>query len=309
MKREGFVIERPDMVELKRLYREGKNLMKHLRESSGSAINTPGAILAAYDLQSGSYIASLSDPEHGERHAAYAREIAEILAGLNPRQMLEAGIGEATTLCGILRGLGIGGKKPQMVAGIDLAWSRVNCARRYLHGQRVGEVQLAVGDMFRAPFIDGAFDVVYTAHAIEPNYGREKAILQELARVSCRWVVLFEPSYELGGPATKARIEEHGYCRGLPQLANELGLAVREHRLLRDSVRPDNATAVLLLEKQGQTKQGQGLFGCPYCMGHLRDIKGHWFCDSCSLVYPVLAGIPCLRAEQGILATRFADHE
>ena len=303
------MIERPDMVELKQLYRNGKNLMKHLRESSGSAINTPEAILAAYDLQSGSYISSLLNPEHGRKHAAYAREISEILAELSPKRMLEAGIGEATTLCGVLRGLGSAGKKPESVAGIDLAWSRVNCARRYLCEQGVGEVLLAVGDMFRAPYVDGAFDLVYTAHAIEPNHGRERAILQELARISHRWVVLFEPSYELGGDATRSRIEEHGYCRGLPELACELGLAVRAHSLLCNSVRLDNATAVLILEKCGDVNQGEGLFGCPCCCGRLQEIKSHWFCDACSLAYPTLAGIPCLLAAKGILATHFRDLE
>jgi hypothetical protein len=303
------MIERPDMVELKRLYRDGKNLMKHLRESSGSAINTPEAILAAYDLQSGSYISSLLDSEHGRKHAAYAREISEILAQLGPKRMLESGMGEATTLCGVLRGLLNAGKNPESVAGIDLAWSRVNCARRYLRDQGLGEILIAVGDMIQAPYVDGAFDLVYTAHAIEPNYGREGAILRELARISHRWVVLFEPSYELGGDATRSRIEEHGYCRGLPELACELGLEVRTHRLLRNSVRPDNATAVLILEKRENVKLGQGLFGCPCCHARLEATKGHWFCGSCSLVYPTLDGIPCLLAEKGILATHFCDSE
>jgi uncharacterized protein YbaR (Trm112 family) len=198
---------------------------------------------------------------------------------------------------------------PRLAAGFDIAWSRVDCARRHAESKGFPALTLCTGDMSAIPFADNAFDVVYTAHAMEPNHGREREILLELLRVARCRVVLCEPSYELGGEATRKRVEEHGYCRGLPSLAREIGAQIVLHRLLVHSMRGDNATAALVLEKPAAPSPESGtLFGCPACHAGMREIKGHWYCAACALVYPVVAGIPCLLRGNGILATHFANN-
>jgi uncharacterized protein YbaR (Trm112 family) len=290
----------PTTAELKDYYARGVNIMALLRACTGSENNRLEAILAAYDLQAGTYIRALDDPGHRERFAAYSGEIAEILASLGGRSLLEAGVGEATTLCAVAPRL-----HPGRCAGFDIAWSRLAHGRRYA-GQRGLRADLFLGDLFRIPLPEGAFDVVYTAHSIEPNHGNEREALLELHRITRRWLALFEPSYELGNDGTRARIEEHGYCRGLPALAQELGMKVVRHQLLRSPMRPNNQTALLLIEKDSRSEPAEG-FACPACHTALHSRPGAHFCDRCSLIYPVIADIPCLLPENAILGSQFLD--
>ncbi len=294
------------ILELKRLYSEKRNIMALFREWGGTSQNSPEAILVSYDLQSGSYLEAMKDPVHRRLHDAYSTEIAAILSETSPSSVLEAGIGEATTLCSVLSRMS---PIPRVAAGFDIAWSRVDCAKRHAERSGFPGLALSTGDLSAIPFADESFDVVYTAHAVEPNHGREKEILSELLRVARHRVILFEPSYELGGEATRRRIEEHGYCRGLPAVARETGAEIVLHRLLENPMRRENATAVLVIQKPaGAGTGGRQQFACSCCHSPLEPVKEQWFCGKCSLVYPVIAGIPCLLKGNGILATHFPDN-
>ena len=147
----------------------------------------------------------------------------------------------------------------------------------------------------------------FISHAIEPNF-RQTEALAELYRVCARWLVLFEPSYELGSEATRKHIEEHGYCRNLAGAARELGLDVVEHRLLDFTHTSNNQTGVLVIRKPAtESRTPPVQFGCPVCRSPLTSLRGHFFCPECLLVFPVLDGIPCLLPGNGILASKYPD--
>jgi uncharacterized protein YbaR (Trm112 family) len=167
--------------------------------------------------------------------------------------------------------------------------------------------ELFVGDLFAMPIADGAFDLVWTSHALEPNGGREREGLAELARVSRRWVVLFEPSYELGGEGTRAHVEKHGYIRGLPAAAEAHGLTIVRHELIPETAMPTNETAVLVLRKDAPRPAPQRWHVCPRCRTELQALKGALFCAAEGLVYPVIDGIPCLTERDAVVASAFAD--
>lgn len=293
--------------ELKRIYASGGNVMAALRESTGKTGNSPEAVKISYDLQSGSYTRAWSDPETRKGHDAYCAEIAAIISGYEPNAVLEAGVGEATTLCSIVERMT---KRPSLVAGFDISWSRIHFGRRHAASCGFHEFIFCTGQLERIPFPDNAFDIVYTAHAVEPNRGREAEILCELLRVARSKVILFEPSYELGGAETKARIEEHGYCRDLPAAAIAAGGRIIRHELLRNPTRATNATACLVVEKSGHsTGICNRSFACSRCTSHLDFLNGHQYCKWCATVFPVIDGIPCLLPENGILAVHYADNE
>jgi len=277
--------------------------MALFRSAGDSDRNSAEAVLVAYDLQSGSYRAALGDPASRARVDRYSTMIAGVLNELEHDSLLEAGTGEGTTLMPVLEKLR---PAPSRVVACDLAWSRVAHAR--VHAARFDTVSpsLFAGDMFALPVVDGGFDLVFTAHALEPNGGRERAGIAELARASRRWVVLFEPAYELGGPQTRANIEKHGYVRGLRETAEELGLEVVRHQLLAD-LTANNETAVLVLRKPDEGPVPEHWLGCPRCGEPLREIHGQLFCAGEGLVYPVLDGIPCLDPRNAIVASAFAD--
>ncbi|MCI5156950.1 MAG: methyltransferase type 11, partial [Candidatus Electrothrix sp. AUS1_2] len=65
--------------QLKTLYEQGKNISELLRHEKGIQYNTNEIIEMAYDLQAGSYIASMNDAETATQKKNYASEIAKTI--------------------------------------------------------------------------------------------------------------------------------------------------------------------------------------------------------------------------------------
>lgn len=292
--------------EARSAYAEGRNVMRLFRDRDPGARNSSDAVLISYDLQSGSYRRALEDPEHRERIERYWGGVARVLDDYPTASMLEAGCGEATTLLPVLSRLQA---PPRRVAAFDLAWSRIAHARAHARDfADVAPPELFVGDLFAMPIRDAAFDLVWTSHALEPNGGREREALAALARVAREWIVLLEPSYELGSAGTREHIEEHGYVRGLPAAAEALGLEIVRHELLPETASPVNETQVLVLRKPDAPAASEGDWhACPRCRGELQAIKGALFCAADGLVYPLVDGIPVLSPQNGIVASAFAE--
>jgi ubiquinone/menaquinone biosynthesis C-methylase UbiE len=294
----------PSALELKDAYDRGENVMRLLRERESSEVNSSRTIEAAYDLQAGAYWARNNEPSARETNDRYTAAIAEVIDGLECESLLAAGVGEAITLTHVCKHLR---KRPPVVQGFDISWSRLAHARMALRSNGI-DASLAVGDLADSPFLDGSFDVVFTSHVIEPNGGNEERILAELHRIARRFVVTLEPDSELGNAETRNHIEKHRYCRDLPGKARSLGYKVREHRLFPVATNPSNQTGLMILEKPtagAASNPGGSKYACPHCRGPLEAVKEHLFCKTDCLVFPVLDGIPCLQKSHGILASFF----
>ena len=278
--------------------------MQLFRGSGTDAGNSIESILTSYDLQAGSYVHSLDQPEHAQFLAKYTATIAGVLDGYSPNSVMEAGVGEATTLANVLRFMR---RPPAHALGFDISWSRIAVAREYGATKELSPL-LFIGNLTEIPVASNAVDVVYTSHSIEPNRGREKQILAELHRVARRYLVLLEPSNELGGDATRRHIEQHKYCLDLRLHAGELGFDVIEHRLFDHTSNPSNQTALMVIAKRGDSDPDGGIFlACPRCRERLLLHKQNYFCAECLVAYPILCGIPCLLPSHAIVATRYME--
>jgi hypothetical protein len=295
----------PSLIELREAYARNQNITRLLRESTGSATNEQLAIQIAYDFQAGSYIEILREPGARAAFEPVVEAMAAVLSALRPRSLMEPGVGECTTLREVLGRLNLPSDVP--VLGYDISWSRVHVGNRYLASAGVS-ARLFVGELEAAPLPDGAIDVVYTSHAVEPNHGREAEILGELYRVANRYLVLFEPGYEFAPAEARARMEAHGYCRGLGEITRGLGWRVVEHRPLGAAANPLNPTAVLVIEKSASASAvSVPDFACPSCRGRLEHAAGAYFCAAEGLAFPTLRDLPCLARHNAILAGRFLD--
>ena len=125
---------------------------------------------------------------------------------------MEAGVGEGVIIKRIQQHL-------QNVAftGFDISQKRLDL----IDNNKITTFKSELGDI-NTP--DKAIDFVYTVHAIEPNGGREKEIIQELIRITKKKLVLIEPTYELGNMETRVNIDKHKYCKGLPDILTDLHL-------------------------------------------------------------------------------------
>ena len=295
------------VMTLRRLYDEGKNIMDHLRQASSLDVNNQDAIEISYDLQSGSYINQLKDPNVFKRKIEFTNALASLIDELQISTMLDAGVGEATTLAHLLNSMK---KKPQEIYGLDISWSRLKFAERYLKSQNIEkQINLFTSDLANISIADHSFELVLTCHAIEPNRGNEASIISELVRVSNKYVLMLEPASTFGSKETKAHIEKHRYCKNLHKLAKDQGLKVLQHRLFDYCANDHNQTELLLIETTStKTKtRAQHKYGCPSCNQPLELSDGNYYCFEDALVFPTINGIPCLRQNNSILATKFLE--
>jgi hypothetical protein len=286
------------------LYARGENLMANLRSLSGRAgangSNTVEDIMISYDFQAGSYIRSYEqDPAHVDRFTA---ELRNVLAPLGPIDtLLEAGCGEARTLSVLASGMPA---RPAL-GGFDISWSRVKLGQAFASRYELSPA-LFCADLFRIPLADHSVDVVYTCHSIEPNGGREREAIAELARVARNWLVLLEPAHDLAGEEARRHMESHGYVQNLAATIRSLGLDLVEHRLYPVCANPLNPTGLYLV-KIGSTSEPATAFRfqCPVSGTPLEPGPDAYYAPESFLAYPVLRGVPCLLESNAILATKF----
>lgn len=287
------------------VYKKGGNIVQYLKKTAKSEVEKRDRIMISYDLQSGSYIAELK--RHPDFYKKYVQAIAKVInsLGVDYRSLLEAGVGEATTLANLIPELG---NQSAKIYGFDLAWSRVKYAQAYTAHKSRRPAFLFMGDLFKIPLADSSMDIVYTSHAIESNQGREKEALLELMRVTNKYLVLLEPDYELAGPAARKRMREFGYIRNLYSSAKALGLEVIEHRLFDLCSNPLNPTGLIIIKKKPGRRDLANPLICPITKTPLEFTRGSFFSKAGLLAYPQVDGVPCLLEDQALIATHYLDN-
>ncbi len=291
--------------ELKTAFERGENITELLRRENASKINSEEIIETAYDLQSGSYVTALEEPSFRQHKIEYCQAIAKVLTTLIPHDsgaVLEPGIGEGTTLSFVMKACG---RSFGQYHGFDISWSRISKCRKWLASQQSGEVFLSVASIFNAPYTDNSFDIVYTSHTIEPNGGHEVPILKELYRIASRYLVLLEPGYELAGPKAKQRMERLGYAQNLREHATSLGMKVTRHELFGTSANSLNPTALTVIEKNSSAPSSIPQLACPKYGDTLKEFPDSLYSEGSLRAYPKIKGIPCLRVDDGILASQY----
>ncbi len=286
-------------------YAQGDNAMAWARANSAMAGNELVSTLVAYDLQAGSYVAyARENPNYVNKWCA---QLAELIKPYMEQgdKILEVGVGEATTQAGVVKAINC---KNTSAFGLDVSWSRIKVAKKWVEENAV-DSRLFVGDIFNIPMADNSIDVVYTSHSLEPNGGKEAAAIKELLRVARKAVVLVEPLYELAPENAQKRMAEHGYVRNLKSTAERLGASVVEYGLLDICNNPLNPSGVVLMVKSGApSKSDSNIIGggwqCPLTGVPLIDQGDIFHAEQVGIAYPVMRGVPLLRAEHGVVASQ-----
>jgi hypothetical protein len=295
-----------DAREVRAIFERGENVINWIRSREGDHNNSPTAILYSYDAQAGSYVAQLENPGMCEFVNRRGKYLAGILDELSPHSLLEAGIGEATSLTPALRQMAA---KPTHVLGFDLSLSRLLFARKHLMDEGTAGAVLFTGALDRIPLASDSVDVVLTVHAVEPNHGCEDVILSELLRVSGRYLVMIEPCYEDAKTEARARMERLGYARGLLAALERLGYPARRVGKWPFNVNPLNEASLIIVEKNHSRVDAPPRFVSPISGRDLICRHDCWFCPDDGHAFPVIAGIPCLTLESGVLASKLVHFD
>ena len=295
--------------ELSKLYLDGINITKTMREERNIDFNTSEIIETAYDIQAGEYQKKWNQKELQDFYNIFTKEIADIILSIcKPKSIMEAGIGEVTTFVKVLKHLNIDNLE---AFGFDISWSRTFFAKKLIEKENLKNINICTGNLFNIPFMDNSIDLVYTFHSIEPNGGFEKEIIKELFRVSKNYLVLFEPDYDETTEDNRKRMESLGYIKGLKKVIQELNYDMVFNGKFKNSLNEKNPTAVFIIKKNEMqddlSSHKKDFFACPIDKSKLiKDEKENLYFSTESLVvYPIIKGIPCLRKENAILASKY----
>lgn len=287
-------------------YARGENVMAWARDNCTKDDRTVSALIA-YDLQAGTYVQNArNDPAYIDSWSAQMAGLLDPYLAEGDR-IMEAGVGEATTLAGLMKAITAQGISAY---GFDLSWSRISVAQKWMDENSV-KARLFVGDLFSIPVADGSIDVVYTSHSLEPNLGKEEIAIKELLRVARKAVVLVEPCYELAPKEGRQRMRKHGYVRGLKEAAESLGANVADYRLLDVCDRPLlNPSGVITLVKSGlsngRNTERTDIWKCPLTGSPLIEKEDYFYADTAGIAYPVLQSVPLLRPEHAVIALKLS---
>ena len=205
------------------LYSKGINVNQYLRQNFPE-LGEDAIIRLSYDSQAGSYAEEMS--QKTELYKSYGNAIVERLLPFIKKNdsILDAGCGELTGSYQLIEAVrdikyhGIDGSFPRLLAGKKFL------SERGIH--RGALLELVATSLTSIPLSSSSIDIVFTSHAIEPNSLNKNKIIQELARVSKRYVALFEPCYEDASPEMKAHMDKHNYARGIQACCEKEGLAL-----------------------------------------------------------------------------------
>jgi len=290
--------------DLLEIYSSGQNVSSHLRNEMNVAHNTQEIIEKSYDLQSGSYISGMKSEAYSNNRKLHSFEIVKTIQSLcEPESILEAGVGEATIFSEVLQQLDENVK----AYGFDISWSRLACARDWLNSNGGVAAEFCTGDLLNIPFLENSIDVVYTSNSIEPNGGYERPILKELHRVARRFLILVEPDYEIASQDSKAYMDSHGYCKKLKSEAETLGFNIIMHEPFPINSNPLNPLSITVIAKTSDNKPTESVYACPKYKTPLIKRAEAYYSDEALVAYPILGGIPCLRIENGIFASKYLE--
>ena len=133
----------------------GNIIIQYLKNNKGASLNTIEDILISYDFQSGSYVKFVE--ENPEYNYNYTTAIAKVLSGLGSfNTLLEAGVGEATTLVNLIPKIN---NEAIKYMGFDISWSRIHHGNKYAN-KKQAKAGLFVADLFNIPLSDSSIDIV-----------------------------------------------------------------------------------------------------------------------------------------------------
>ena len=294
--------EQEKLTRIEELSEENVNIIDQL--SNGRTENTTVMDeMISYDIRAG--VNTREYEEDPDFTIKVSKRILQYINGLGLENytVLECGCGEGTKIVNIVNAAC---GNISWACGIDISWSRLKYAMEFnnKYGIKKDLTRFYMADMFSLPFLDTSVDIVYTMQGIYAMGGREKQLVKELYRVTSKYLILIEPSYEMANDEARARMVHLNYVKGLKHVAEEYGNVVKYEQFGVDS-NPQNPAAVIIIEKNQCIRQSAPVSICdPITHAVLNKTKGVYFSYESKLSYPIIDGIPCLTPSNAILTSK-----
>jgi ubiquinone/menaquinone biosynthesis C-methylase UbiE len=293
------LLEYKDISTIKKAFLKNENIIEHLKRKK--TLHLSESIQYSYDLQSGKYYKKRNNSKFIKPRKEIAKKLFSLISKLGAKSVLEVGVGEGNTM-NILKSKKII-NNPNFF-GFDISLSRLLYCKKFFDEVGIKDVILFCANMNKIPLPDNSIDIVYTVHALEPNHGHEHMLLKELMRITRRYLILIEPTYELGSKRTKNHIKKHGYVRDLPKFLKKLGFKILIHEYLNTEVK-HNESAIIVVQKNEKLPMKRNVkFVSPISCKYLKKDSNYWYCKDDGYLFPIIKNIPCFIKENAILSSK-----
>ena len=118
---------------------------------------------------------------------------------------------------------------------------------------------------------------------------------------------MVEPCYERATPEMQARMDQHGYVRGLPETLRSLGHPARLIEPFGVDRNPVNAASLFIVDIAEAKPSRPAHFVSPISHRPLVRQADCWFCPDDGHAFPIIGGIPCLRQQNAVLASKLGQ--
>lgn len=302
-----MMFKKLDLKILKELYENGENLIQYMsNDDQFKSLSLQEKVFLSYDIQAGAYIKSYPNYENLKIEAA--QKISSIINQLDVETVLDAGTGEATTLADIIRFLRT---SPSIsFAAFDISLSRLLYARQFLKKKEVVSLvqNLFTSDLTQISLANGSVDLTMTFHALEPNGGKEQEIIKELHRITRKYLLLIEPSWEFGSSEQKKRMETHGYIKSLPETVVSNGFEILNYEPWGLDANPLNRACLIVARKSTAGNCSKDFqYSVPGTNQKLIKVDDGFYSKDTGFLFPKIANVDCLLDWQAIPISRYLE--
>ncbi len=217
--------------------------------------------------------------------------LLKILEMTQSKSFLEIGAGELTNIFEILKK----NKKINFenVLALDISLPRLIEGNKFLNKNSIYIDHCISSNAENIPLGNNSIDLLFTVHCLEQVPHIAKNILREMIRVANNYVVLIEPSYELGSEVTRNRIFKKDYIKLNKFIFRDLDAEVIYREKNRLSSYISSSEIVILKKKNEKEKDAptKSIFICPSCKKELNLTKNGFVCDVENKKYEKKAGV------------------
>ena len=266
-------------------------------------------VLKKYDKISGGYIDRYENKKHsyigywlnGKISKIHGLPIYQVASFLNLfikknklKSFIDIGAGELTTVHALFEEL----KKYKILnsAAIDLSFKRLEVGKNFLYKKKYKLNLISRSNAQYLPFKDNSFDLVFTSYCLEQAPHIFNEILDELIRVSNKYIILIEPSYEYGSDFSKNKIliKDYPIIKKESFQNKNCNIIYRAPMPLSKYI---NRSEIVILKKN-QTIKDEEIkkidFVCPITKENLIKKNTFFYAKKNKIKYPIKKGIPHL---------------
>ena len=125
----------------------------------------------------------------------------------NLKSLIEIGAGELTTLYPTIKKI----DNLNFISALELSHNRLKHGNAFLKKRGIQIDHLIACDASNIPYEDNSFDISFTHFCIEQVPLLAKKIINEMIRISSKYVIIIEPSYQFSNQVTRNRILHNGF--------------------------------------------------------------------------------------------------